>query len=188
MRSNTSFTDEVVMTGGTQTWSVEDFPLESDTLLDKAFRILYRIAYQGHLAVNFFLRPKTRGAYIAVWLDGKILLIRNSYKSVFTLPCGGIGRGESVVDAARRELLEEVGLDLPVAAFRQVFQKINHTEYKQDHISLFEVQLEVLPRLRPDGREVVWIGFRGSMEALDMPLFPPVRDYLNQQQPVVGDG
>ncbi len=155
---------------------------ESGTLLDKAFRVLYRIAYRGHLLVNYFLRPKTRGAYVAVWHDDKILLIRNSYKSVHTLPCGGVKRGEAIVSAARRELLEEVGLDLPVDAFRQVFQRVNYTEFKMDHIFLFEVQLEFPQEIKPDGREVVWAGFRGRNDALDMTLFPPVRDYLLQQQ------
>ncbi len=161
--------------------------LESDTLLDKAFRVLYRIAYQGHIMVNFFLRPKTRGAYVAVWHDDKVLLIRNSYKSVCTLPCGGVERGEAIANAARRELVEEVGLDLPVYAFRLVFQKINHTEFKIDHIFLFEVQLEFPLEIRPDGREVVWAGFHGRNDALDMTLFPPVRDYLLQRQSDSGE-
>jgi hypothetical protein len=29
-----------------------------------------------------------------------------------------------------------------------------------------------------DGREVVWAGLRDAQQALDMPLFPPVKEYL----------
>jgi len=147
---------------------------------DHAFRALYKVAYRGHLVACFFLRPKTQGAYVAVWHDDKILLIRNSYKSAYTLPCGGIERKESPVDAAKRELLEEVGLDLPINAFRRVYETVNRTEFKLDHIFLYEVRLVTLPSPKPDGREVVWAEFRRVSDALDMPLFPPVRDYLLQ--------
>ena len=167
--------------------SVTEYSLVSDTVLDKIIRVTYRVAYLGHLAVNFLCRPKTRGAYAALWLDGKILLIRNSYKSVYTLPCGGIDRGETPVEAARRELQEEVGLDVPIDKFQPACQLINHTEFKQDHIFLFEVQLQTPPRLKADGREVVWLGFQDLKSALGMPVFPPVRAYLLQQQPIVGE-
>ncbi len=148
------------------------------SLLDRAIRTLYRIAYRGHLAVNFVLRPETRGVYVAVWLDDRVLLIRNSYKSIYTLPCGGIGEYESPVDAARRELLEEVGLDLPVDAFKPVYETTNTTEYKKDHIHLFEVRLSDFPALTLDGLEVIWAGFRTPASALFMRLFPSVREYL----------
>jgi 8-oxo-dGTP diphosphatase len=148
------------------------------SLLDRAIRTLYRIAYRGHLAVNFVLRPETRGVYVAVWLDDRVLLIRNSYKSIYTLPCGGIGEYESPVDAARRELLEEVGLDLPVDAFKLVYETTNTTEYKQDRIHLFEVRLSDFPALTLDGLEVIWAGFRTPTSALFMRLFPSVREYL----------
>jgi 8-oxo-dGTP diphosphatase len=166
--------------------AVTEYPLVSVTLLDKLIQTIYWVAYRCHLAVNYFLRPNARGAYVALWLDGKILFIRNSYKSVYTLPCGGIGRGETPVEAARRELLEEVGLDIPVEEFRLAWQQMNQTEFKQDHIILFEVHLETQPRLKPDGREVVWLGFRNLIDALAMPVFPPVREYLFQQRPPVG--
>ncbi|MFT5506361.1 MAG: 8-oxo-dGTP diphosphatase [Gammaproteobacteria bacterium] len=161
--------------------------LVSATPLDKLIQAIYWLAYRCHLAVNFFLRSKTRGAYVALWLDGRILIIRNSYKSVYTLPCGGIGPGETPVEAARRELLEEVGLDIPVEEFRQAWQTINHSEYKRDHIFLFEVQMQTLPDLKPDGREVVWAGFLNRKDALAMSVFSPVREYL-VQQPVGGEG
>ncbi|MCP3688669.1 MAG: NUDIX hydrolase [Gammaproteobacteria bacterium] len=156
--------------------------LKSATLLDKAFRAVYKVAYRAHLIMNFFLRPITVGAYVALWNDDKILLIRNSYKRVHTLPCGGVKPGEAIVNAARRELFEEVGLDLPVGEFRLVFQNINQTEFKLDHIFLFEVRLEVTPDLKPDGREVVWAGFSSSLDAMSMALFPPVREYLLQHK------
>ncbi len=141
---------------------------------------VYRMAYLGHLAFNFFIRPRARGAYIAVWWDGKILLIRNSYKSCYTLPCGGLNQGESAIAAARRELHEEVGLLLPFESFRLVSQQENRTEYKCDHIYLFEVHLSSPDPIKIDGREVVWSCFCSPKTAMKMPLFNPVYDYLKQ--------
>jgi len=161
-------------TDTTRDWYVED------RLFDRVIRLLYKAAYQSLLFVNFFLRPKTQGAYVAVWHNDQILLIRNSYKSTYTLPCGGIERGETPREAARRELEEEVGLILPANAFQRVYETINQTEFKQDHIILYEVRLSTPPRPKPDGREVVWAGFRQPDDALNLPLFPPVLNYLMQ--------
>ena len=162
------------------------YPSAPNTLLNRLIRTTYRLAYLGHLAVNFVLRPKTRGAYVALWLDGRVLLIRNSYKSEYTLPCGGIERGESAIAAAQRELREEVGLDIPLRDFYLVWHTTNETEFKHDHVYFFEVQLKQPPRLKPDGREVVWVGFHGLKSALAMPVFAPVRDYLLKQLRIAG--
>jgi len=42
--------------------------------------------------------------------DGQILLIRQAYRSGWGIPGGLLKRGEDPADAARREILEEVGL------------------------------------------------------------------------------
>ncbi|MCP4490175.1 MAG: NUDIX hydrolase [Gammaproteobacteria bacterium] len=188
MTTSINLQDKVVLTKNDPRQADDNFLLESDSLIDQTFRVLYRVAYQCHLIVNFVLRPKTQGAYVAVWQNGKVLMIRNSYKSVYTLPCGGVGRRETVVDAARRELFEEVDLDLPVVVFQKVFEVVNYTEFKIDQITLFEVHLDEVPKLRADGREVVWLGFRSLSDALKLPLFPAVHDYLLQQKRVTADG
>jgi 8-oxo-dGTP diphosphatase len=54
--------------------------------------------------------------------DGRVLLVRQSYRSDWFLPGGLLQRGETPVEAAARELAEEVGLtptrvDGPLATF-----------------------------------------------------------------------
>jgi 8-oxo-dGTP diphosphatase len=168
-----------------KSFSTGDYETKSTSVFDYILRALYKIAYRGHLVANYFLRSETQGAYVAIWHEGQILLIRNSYKSTYTIPCGGIDRGETPVEAASRELFEEVGLDFSTEAFSQVFETINHTEFKKDHIFLFEVNLEALPIPQPDGREVIWAGFRTLEDALKISLFPPVRDYLLQKRMLI---
>jgi len=160
----------------------EFFP-SSNNWFDYVIRTLYNVAYRGHLAFNFLRRPETQGAYVAVWHADQVLLIRNSYKPGFTLPCGGIELDESPKNAARRELQEEVGLDLPLSAFCFVYKTLSHSEFKKDHISFFETHQESLVRIIPDGQEVIWAGFKKWEDALSLPLFPPVREYLLRHGP-----
>ena len=79
-------------------------------MLDAAIRTAYRLGYPVFRLWWFVRRPRVRGAYVAVWHDGRLLLIRNSYKTGETVPCGGLRRGESPRAGARRELEEEVGI------------------------------------------------------------------------------
>ncbi len=57
---------------------------------------------------------------IAVFRDGKILLASRTAepaKGLFSLPGGRVERGETLQDAALRELLEEVGVEAKIAGF-----------------------------------------------------------------------
>ena len=44
--------------------------------------------------------------------DGALLLVRNSYRQGWGFPGGLLNRGETPVDAARRETQEEIGVDV----------------------------------------------------------------------------
>ena len=46
--------------------------------------------------------------------DGAVLLVRLSYRNQWGFPGGLLQRGEEAVDGARREALEEVGLEVEV--------------------------------------------------------------------------
>lgn len=84
------------------------------------------------------LRWPTRGVKVMVFdPDGRLLLVRNSCgrSDLFVLPGGGIGWRETPIDAAVREVAEEVGcrlIDLaPVGVHRA------NAEGKRDTVHLF---------------------------------------------------
>ena len=46
--------------------------------------------------------------------DGRVLLVKPSYKSGWDIPGGYVEPGESPKQAARREVLEELGIEVPI--------------------------------------------------------------------------
>jgi ADP-ribose pyrophosphatase YjhB (NUDIX family) len=57
-----------------------------------------------------FLHPVDLGAVAIVEAEGKVVLVRHSYKSGWMFPGGAVDRGEAPSDAVMRELKEEIGL------------------------------------------------------------------------------
>ena len=84
--------------------------------------------------------PRTVGVRgLVVDEHRRVLLVRHSYgPRLWHLPGGGVKRRESLVDALRRELREEVGIIVDgQLALHGVFSSL--TEGKSDHISVFVV-------------------------------------------------
>ncbi len=70
-----------------------------------------QFAFAGTMAGKAILAPIALGAHaMLVTPDGKVVLARHSYKSGWSFPGGGVGRGEAPVDALLRELREEIGV------------------------------------------------------------------------------
>jgi len=123
-------------------------------------------------------RPRTRGVYVALWLDGRILTVRHSYKRRAALPGGRLERNEPESACGLRELAEEVGVVLPEGSLRRVGDFETRHEYKRDRVTVFEAELETAPALSPDRREVVWAGFETPAGVLAQEVNPIVRAYL----------
>lgn len=99
-------------------------------------------------------------------LSGDVLLLKHSYgPDVWSLPGGGLGRGEDPLEAARREVREELGLELPrieaIGTLEEELSGSPHTAH------LFAATCDRQPR--PDGREVVLARFFPS-HSLPEPL------------------
>src|SRR5215210_5985569 len=81
-------------------------------VVDWPWRLAYRVGFRLARVWWRLRRPDHDGAVVAVWLDGRILAVQQSYRSNLSWPGGGIRRGEEPREAARRELREELGLDV----------------------------------------------------------------------------
>jgi 8-oxo-dGTP diphosphatase len=152
-------------------------------MMDALYRLAYRIAYQ--LARNYWRirRPRTQGALVVVWKRGRVLLVRNSYVSYYSLPGGYVRRGESVRDTASRELKEEVGVAVDSSDLRLALEVTHEWEFRHEHVTLFDVEVSEAQAPMPDGREVVAADFFTPDEALRLNLFPPLRQYLERPPP-----
>lgn len=129
----------------------------------------------------FLRRPSTHGSLVALWADGEILLVKNSYRRQYTLPGGYIRPGETPVEAAARELREEVGIDVPASAVHEAFTGVHEFEFRHDRVTISELEVDDRPRIDIDNREVVWAGFMRPSEAMKLDLVPHLRDYLKSR-------
>jgi 8-oxo-dGTP diphosphatase len=148
------------------------------SLLDFSIRSAYKVAHRMLRAYWFVRRPSTHGSLVALWHDGEILLVKNSYRRQYTLPGGYIHRGESAVEAAARELREEVGIDVPPSAVRQAFTGVHEFEFREDKVTISELEVHERPAVDIDNREVVWAGFMAPAAVLELDVVPHIRDYL----------
>ena len=150
-------------------------------MIDGLWRLALRVAHRLLRGWWWLRRPEAFGAYVAVWCDDRLLVIRNSYKPGVTLPCGALDRNEAPREGASRELREEVGIDLPAATLREAGLVILEHLHRLDHGHFFEVTLAAEPAVEIDRREVVWAAFVAEQELAALPLVPHLREYLRRR-------
>jgi len=145
------------------------------TLVDLCFRQAYRVAYRLMRVYWRVRRPRTRGALVAVWNQGELLLVRNSYVPYYSLPGGYLRRNETGRQAAIRELAEEIGVNRSEGELELVLSEINEWEGKRDGVEIFALEVPERPSVHIDQREVIEAAWFAPEQALRLELFPPIR-------------
>jgi 8-oxo-dGTP diphosphatase len=149
---------------------------------DAGIRLGYRWAYRVLRLWWHVRRPATQGAAVALWHKGRILLLRTSYRECYSLPGGFVRRGEPPEEAARRELREELGIDLPAPMLRHAWHGTVDFESRRDTVDIWEVLLETPPAIHTTGREIVWAGWMEPSAARGRLLLPHVAEYLARRE------
>lgn len=112
-----------------------------------------RLAHRIRHRYRKMFRPALAG--VSVFASdgaGRLLLVRHSYGSgAWSLPGGGMKAGEDPLDAARREMAEEIGCALVDTC---VLETLAETISGAPH-SAYLVAARIASEPRPDGREVV---------------------------------
>lgn len=116
-------------------------------------RALLQIAHRVRHRWRKWRKTPISGISVIVTNEaGEVMLLKHSYgPKAWGLPGGGMSPGEDPHDCARRELREEVGLEVaelkPLGVLEETLSGSPHTSH------LFTVEVNTLPQ--PDGREIV---------------------------------
>ena len=130
-----------------------------EQLVNAFWRTVYRLGYPCAQVVWQLARTPGRGATIAVWHEGRLLCVRESYRRGLGLPGGGSHGAEAPVSTARRELREEVGLELDPEWFHDRGLLAYPIGARLIEDWLFEVHLDEALEPVVDAREIVWAGY-----------------------------
>ena len=116
-------------------------------------RLAYRVAYRLLQLWTFLRRPQVRGTMVAVLDSGRVLLIRHTYgdRRRWELPGGWVHRSEAAEVAARREVAEELGIDVVLGDGAGRID--GDWDFKHEHLAWFACD---------------WPGGRGSYDPVEI--------------------
>ena len=144
---------------------------------DRARRFVFRIGFPLAGVWWRIRRAPHTGALVAVYVEDSLLLVRSSYRPQWNFPGGGVGADETPEMAAKRELMEEVGLVaetlMPAGIFRGM------SDGRNDVVHLFEMRLDRLPELKVDGSEIIGARLVALGDLKGLALTSPVVAYLS---------
>lgn len=107
------------------------------------------------------MRGMTMGVrVIAINEQKQVLLVRHGYTPGWHLPGGGVDRGETMQEAASRELEEETGYRVDGAMVLRGMS-YNQRQWRGDHVGVFVAGAIARQREITPGFEIAEMGFFG---------------------------
>jgi ADP-ribose pyrophosphatase YjhB (NUDIX family) len=115
---------------------------------------------------------------------GRILLLKRVDNGLWTIPTGGVEKGESVGQAAIRECREETGLHIAITGLVGVFSTPEHVIAYMHHEEVLEVRqpINICVRARvtggtvvPEPAEAAEVGWVAPGDLDRLPIHPALR-------------
>lgn len=127
------------------------------------------------------------GILILARSTGRVLLVKRSSKvrnpNVWSIPGGLVEYGESIVEGALRETLEEVGFDGPYLDLLYLFTRERGEVDFTTYLGIVEDEFD--PLLNWESSDAGW--FDPSFAALPHPLHPGLRSLWIHRSDVIED-
>ena len=102
--------------------------------------LIYRFVYPFFQFYWFVFRPKTRGVICLILSGDELLLLRQTYgRPVWTLSGGGFKKNETKEEAVKREVKEELGLNITPEYLGEF---THHPDYKIDTVFCFVAKID----------------------------------------------
>ncbi len=139
------------------------------------------------------MTPRETAGGVVLGPDGRIVVV-NQGSNVWSLPKGGVDEGESLADAARREVTEECGLtDLTLhkelgsySRYRTGKGGIGEvTTEPIKHITIFLFTTAQTALVRQEG-ETVEVRWATVDEATEMLTHPKDKEFLRSVRGIIG--
>ena len=119
--------------------------------------------------MNFQSTPKAiEISTLAVIRDGRMLLVRKEGLESFILPGGKIEKYESLEDAVRREVLEEIGCQITGLKYAGVFKDQAAGSTVDVIVHVYTGELESEPCAQAEICEIFWCSITGP----EVPIAP----------------
>ncbi len=144
--------------------------------IDAFWRTAYRFGFPLARIWWRLKRAKHEGALVAIYVDRALLLLRSSYRAEWNFPGGTVKRGETPDAAAKRELVEEIGVVAPQLS--PAGEANGVWDGRSDRVHFFELRLDRLPELKLDNREIIDARLASPEEVRGMAVTGAVADYL----------
>ena len=151
-------------------------------LLQPLFRLSHWIARKSWLIT----RPISVGVRLLLVKDQTVLLVKHTYGQRWYLPGGGVSKGETLEEAARREASEEIGAELGNLRLFGVYS--NFCEHKSDHVLVFLCRDFALTGTRgPEIKDWHFFHFDSLPEGSSPGTGRRIAEYVNDaNRPVIG--
>ena len=145
------------------------------------YGIFYNILFKILGVYWHVFSPQTAGVRVMIINNGKVLLVKHSYRDGYYFPGGGIKKKEHLVDGAIREVFEETGIRVKNLKLHGVYRKDNHSDTK---LVYFTDTIDGGDKIKIDNKEIIhaeWF----DLENLPYDIAPGIKrrihEYLNNE-------